>query len=158
MREILFRGKRIGSELWEYGFFTTGEHFLGERGKGKTYILDQKCPMFSEIVPETVGQSTGLADINGKMIFEGDILKVKTLWHAEFSQHEIGIGRIVKQETYWTVEWKDYNAESGFFVFGVDRRWHKPLTWSRLYNAEAEVVGNIHDNPEIIKNEKEKKK
>lgn len=67
MREILFRGKRIDNREWVYG----GLFENLEEGRVITYIyqfLDGALP----VIPETVGQFTGLYDINGDKVFEGD--------------------------------------------------------------------------------------
>lgn len=172
MREILFRGKSVADGEWLYGDLTQVRLSILNKedtryGMENTMMLSM-CEMcdtslsgFSEqqVIPETVGQYTGIEDKNGVKIFEGDILKVKTMWNVKVEyEDDAGIsGGIKKQETYWSVEYKNYSTEMGFMVFGIDRRFHKPLTWSRIYNAEAEVVGNIYDNPELMKGEEEYK-
>lgn len=148
MREILFRGKD-DCGVWIYGFYVAVGKNSHRMYTGLYETFDYH-PTWYNVTPETVGQYTGLEDKNGTKIFEGDILKVKSMWHADESNG------FEKQTTYWIVEYKKYNCEMGFFVFGIDRRWHKPLTWSRIYNAEAVVVGNIYDNPELMNGGKEK--
>ena len=152
MREILFRAKDNGvlNGVWQYGSLDVSNP------DAPTIIrIDRhNNKMFIPILIETVGQYTGLTDKNGKKIFEGDILKVKTMWHAEYPEDENGFFTSpIKKETYWSVEHKNFSGEMGFMVYGIDRRWHTLLTWNKLYNADAEVVGNIHDNPELLKGE-----
>ena len=124
MREILFRGKRIDDDKWTYGYLF--------KCWGRCYLLwgmNGDNPIKEEVIPETVGQFTGLYDKNGKKIFEGDIVssnKRKT-W--------IGRGKV----------WFD----KGVFWCG-EREWAKLLRVVCLEDEQAEVIGNIHDNPEIL--------
>ena len=100
-----------------------------------------------------MGQFTGLTDKNGKKIFEGDILRAKVYEVAEedsevWGKHKIRTGN--KIDAAWTVEYKNYNASCGYFIFGKDRRFHRLLTYSVIFNNKCEVIGNIHDNPELL--------
>lgn len=134
MREILFRGK-TESDKWKYGDLITADWYSDER----TYIvqLGQKC----QIVPETIGQYTGLTDKNSKKIFEGDIAQGNAF------------GSIWQGEIVWIDE---------IAGFGI-RYFHRsdPTAWenSSILKAmkykkdifAAEIIGNIHDNPELLK-------
>ena len=123
MREILFRGKRKVSGEWVQGFL-----FVSRKGeyKIKWYDPHYGSAKTSEVFPETVGQFTGLTDQNGTKIFEGDIVDILT------ENEEIGV-----------VEWDD----GGFIVsadgFCVD--FH-----TNINGTDLEVIGNIHDNPELL--------
>ena len=136
MREILFRGKKKDNEEWFYGY-------LVERN-AKYYIYyempDEMCQTGNwfcneEVIPETVGQYTGLTDKNGKKIFEGDILDTDL------------------KRPYLVVEFRD-----GCFMFncndGGDDYYDIMLPIVKEAHTEykyGKVIGNIHDNPELLK-------
>ena len=125
MREILFRGKRVDNGEWVQGYPCR----YGWIGKEKDYIIpDYASALYTaEIDPETVGQYTGLTDTNGNKIFEGDIV-----WDS-------------CDEDYGKVEW--YNDMAKFIItystFTVD--------FDNVYGEELEIVGNVYDNAELIK-------
>lgn len=115
MREILFRGKRKDNGEWAYGD-------LEHNGKG-----EMKWVNGDEIIPETVGQFTGLTDKNGKKIFEGDIVK--------------GCLSIVFS-IYFDLDYLQFRAE---LSDGTERN------IDYYGNSEKlEVIGNIFDNPELF--------
>ena len=121
MREILFRGKRLDNGEWiEGSLWLYGED---ARIDG---ALDFSEYFWHKVDPATVGQYTGLIDKNGKRIFEGDVLKKR------------GSGK-----ERWLVSF----CEGAFEVVG-------PLCSGSFrddYSADNfEVVGNIHDNPELL--------
>lgn len=129
MREILFRGKRVDNGEWVEGNY--GERFDGEgivsciSKPTKETISGTLC---YDVDPSTVGQYTGLKDRNGKKIFELDIIS-----HVEFPDEPALI--------CW--------HETGFAIKGL---WYSTDISSR--KADIEVVGNIHDNPDLIGGEK----
>lgn len=115
MRDILFKGKRVDNGEWTEGYFfkTWDKVFL-------LWGMTGDCPNMEEVVPETVGQFTGLCDKNGKKIFEGDIVESPN-------------------GTQGFIEWQ--NAECAFLVnIGDD--------WQTMDDCHYEVIGNIYDNKE----------
>ena len=126
MREILFRGKTTLDNEWVIG---AGVY----KSEGHTWIItdditktENRGTGSDAINPETVGQYTGLTDKNGKKIFEGDIVKTSH-WN----------GRI---------EWCNFDAS---FVVHCEGTFVTQNTLAG--HANLEVIGNIHDNPELLK-------
>ena len=138
MREILFRGKRVDNGEWWYGLplrtlNKDGEDVLNiqcwERGKdGVTGIYDP-------VIPSTVGQYTGLTDKNSTKIFEGDIVK---------DEQAQMLGKVV----YATAA-DGFDGMAGFMVDDIDDGLQNYNGFWHL----VEVIGNIHDNPELLESE-----
>lgn len=119
-REILFRGKRVDSSEWFEGSYWLSRSAVRET----TYITDGYGNLFC-VIPETVGQFTGLTDKNGVKIFEGDIIKHKeNLFEIKYS---------TEQARYLAV------LTNGVF---------DPVAMQN-----CEVVGNVFDNSELLKGE-----
>ena len=132
MREILFRGKTSDGE-WVEGFYSSEEYNIDTHSI--EYIpriqLLGKCVSLG-VLPETVGQYTGLTDKNGVRIFEGDIVHcVSKLDSADMVViFECGQFRMVLAEKY-----HEYQANIGYYDINCFAK---------------EVIGNIHDNPELL--------
>lgn len=137
MREIIFRGKRLDNGEWVYGwpFADTADCSLKKAGKcvcphdGSEYFIVEWDDDFHEyeerqVIPNTVGQYTGLKDKNGKMIFEGHILSLRT-----------GRPHVVR-------------FEDGAFILKDSAI---PISFANKF----EIIGNVHDNPELLKEEDE---
>ena len=128
MREIKFRGKRLDNGEWIYGSLLVS-HFKDD--KKERYFITQFSGNYTfehEVDPATVGQYTGLKDKNGKEICEGDILL-----------DESGAYAVV-----------GYSMGAFYVDFGegFDLRY-----FTECIHDICEVVGNIHDDPELLKTE-----
>lgn len=130
-RQILFHGKRPNSGKWIEGFLY--------RENELSWILSERfrSPECScEVLTESVGQFTGLSDKNGNKLFEGDIVKE------------------MDRDNSIMNEWKEINRD----VVNLDRFgfWLKNESFGyegeELQDSEYyEIIGNIHDNPELLK-------
>ena len=125
MREILFRGKRVDNEHeWVCGNY---HNHSSEKSISFYKVFVGTAMTMYAVIPETVGEYTGLTDKNDARIFEGDVIK-----------HE-GENFIV----YWNEEC------AGFYPFyGQDHP-----TGYGVIGEESEVIGNVHDNLELLKGE-----
>lgn len=137
MLEILFRGKRVDNGEWVYG----GHVRLG----GKFHYIVNGENRFVEhyVIPETVGQYTGLTDKNGQKIFEGDILKG---FEYPFFRKEDGTHNYFAE-----VVWFDNSPAFGIYTFKnpeskVSGLSHGNTDYLEEFDSEIwEVIGNIHE-------------
>lgn len=142
MRKILFRGKRVDNGGW-----TTGFPFIAGNDSCKMIcamalhpeFVDEGDVYYSEgftVDPSTVGQYTGMTDKNGVKIFEGDIVNSNGTWWnaAGVAWHDSPIIE---------VEWSNYLCGfEPFAYYGCD-------CGVFIRPNEVEIIGNIHDNPEL---------
>ena len=138
MRKILFRGKRQDNGKWVEGY--VAKHIFAGYSEYLSIDVKQMKARYAqrteytyqpyEVIPETVGQYTGLEDKNGKMIFEGDIVLQPV---RETRKHSPCIIEFHKGAFM-----AHYKSEDWFF--------------DRYYNINSftKIIGNIHDNPELL--------
>lgn len=122
MRQIKFRAQDIASNKWLYGDL--------RHHKDDVCIFEQGGNKGEQVKRDTVGQFTGLRDINGKDIYEGDILDVN---YAD-------------EESYLEVRFV-----RGVFAFLWDGDLDDEFPCNAPTHEWAKVIGNIYDNPELIK-------
>lgn len=162
MREILFKGKRTDNGKWVEGFPFVRKDTQGEIidcfiivdsyeqiTYGQRYVrsnLNQEC---FRVYPETVSQFAGLTDKNGKKIFDGNIIR-----YAPGEEPAIFIG-VVKRGEFSPDGLGEHHATNvGFYVKWLNQDGKHVLLrkdigfWAKF--REIEVIGNIHDNPELL--------
>ena len=133
MREILFRGRQTDKEKWIYGVPVKGT----SADESEILIIESvfKCDEyacrgceFAPVIPSTVGQYTGLTDKNGRRIFDGDICKHRSNYSGN---------TVISVVTYTDGHFLALVCENSGFEL----------------SEKLEVIGNIHDNPELFKGE-----
>ena len=142
MREILFRGKQVSDGEWIEGYVFPQ---VIDGGYAPLCITTEPiCANdYSEILGDwaivdssTVGQYTGLTDKNGKKIFEGDICKFREWDNGEMCW----IGYVHFEHCQFIISGgANKECPSNFY-----------LVLSRFSSENIEVIGNIHDNPELL--------
>ena len=162
MREILFRGKRTDCGEWVEGYLN--QH----RGRvifdcccnainaNDYYINDWTEKLDTDlygcvykVIPETVGQFTGLTDKNGVRIFEGDILRGFEYPFRSNSNGEFNY--------FAEIVWFDDSSAFGIYTFKNPKSNVRGISegntdYLEYFNADKwEVIGNIHDNPELLR-------
>ena len=137
MREILFRGKKANTKEWVEGGIIPLDVDSGYVFISEPFLSASTLPVYEIVknhthlvLPESVGQFTGVTDRKGTKIFEGDIL-------------------IFDDMGVYPVWWdRDYYAFGSCWFSDFD-----PL--HKYDQSKIEVIGNIHDNPELLVQEEE---
>ena len=155
MREILFRGKREDNgELVQGHYHNTtyvGYPNGGDNKITRHYILPKNAGDAHVVIAETVGQFTGLTDKNGKKIFEGDILRIVSKDYVGFNE----IGKVEFKDgcfgaSYFSAWERKYSfGDWHFHRIGQIDKW-QDMNASGEMKYTYEVIGNIHDNPELL--------
>lgn len=163
MHEILFRGKRLDNGEWVEGFYferkdTNGqiieavmiEDAYEQIAYGHRYLHSSLCSESHRVLPETVGQYTGLNDRHAKRIFENDIVefcggkeqRYLIWWVREMSMlTAIPVDGIsFNGHDYWNGHYPQFEY-STFCLMMQD-------PWGDF--RDICVIGNIHDNPELL--------
>jgi uncharacterized phage protein (TIGR01671 family) len=119
-REIKFRGKRLDTGEWEYGYYV-------KRLSHSTIYVDEGTPL-AKVDPKTVGEYTGLHDRNGVEIWEGDIVRDDII--------------ATNQVVFW-------ESDFAVFKLGARGEQTQPDKLNNLWAEDCEVIGNIYENPEL---------
>ena len=123
-----YRGRIKDSTVWVYGYYTKSPQGIARiwspitKDNGESYLYDYV------VDPETVGQYTGLKDRHGQEIYEGDILR----------DDEMGLN---------VVRWEDGSFWLEMFYEGNQSL----MEHLSDYNEVCEIIGNIYENPELLK-------
>lgn len=145
MREILFRGKNARNNEWYFGFLGKdiyhGEEYykiyeVNDIYDDGLHIKDNfiNC---GDVIPDTIGQFTGLYDKNGVKIFEGDIVSYSVTNYDGSIEHRIG--EIIYKGSRFYVCAKKKLMNLDFLIKGLNQNVYK-----------LEVIGNIYDNFELL--------
>ena len=170
MIERLYRGKRIDNGEWVYGFYFCMYHD-DDREHLHHFIIPLNVSIPKdrpigeiqvEVDPETVGQCvSGLPGKNGKKIFEGDILKAVHYFHGsrdEFKKKKIrkAYGKAIENKdsyleefTYFRNYVVEYSAKKCAWIGRNGSDQHELISLTNYFHKGA-VIGNVHDNPELL--------
>ena len=126
MRDILFRGKRTDNGDWVYGYIVIEPYGSFIEKVERIQARDNLWHEYYPVIPETVGQYTGLKDKNGKKIFEGD-----AVWFSD--EKERGVVCFDEIDACFSVRFDTFDA-----------------AFDHLYSNELEIIGNVFDNHELL--------
>ena len=123
----LYRGKRLDNREWVEGSLIDEDVIVGK-------IVDFEEDYFTtefwyKVDPETVSQFTGMTDKNGTKIFEGDIVK------EQYKSH------VIIYNVFWDEDYFAFRVKSKDYSYYLDE----------LVPSNIKVIGNIHDNKELLK-------
>lgn len=166
MREILFKAKRKNwrelskDEWWVEGYYA----MMGVDSLIRHYIV-QNCAVTKlfknpednmyfndvEIDPETLCQYTGLKDKNGNWIWENDILSCEHEKYSDDNPLEVYplMPDPIKYKRNYAVEFINTGSNYGYRL--RNKSIHFMLTGNVVYNHNIKVIGNIFDNPDLLK-------
>ena len=139
MNKNLYRAKDKKTGEWLYGL-----PLYSEDGSGEIDGITTKDGNAFDVIPETLGQFTGLTDKNGTKIFEGDIIKFKAVY------------RFTESEDIQSLDTENIKEETDVVIYKngkfnpIPEMCHCSDYWYSYGFADFEVIGNMHDNPELL--------
>ena len=134
MREIKFRGKRVDNGEWVYGYLIGNDVIVGDIVEFSDEYFNTE--FWYKVDPKTVGQYTGLKDRNGREIYEGDVLRLVLVDYAHVPEQIFVVGSdSFFEDVCYLQNISRFVEDSGSETDGI------------------EVIGNIYENPELLKGE-----
>ena len=130
MRQIKFRAKSVDEGKWLIGA-------LIPNGRRPCIAPFKEGFHLESVDPNTVGQFIGLTDCKGKEIYEGDIITVNGKYPRV----------VLWDKMSWALMPTEYFHDKMFWVMNLQ---HPGIDWWEEFADKLEVIGNIHDNPELI--------
>lgn len=142
MRTIKFRGK--SGYLWVFGNLQICKL---EGGGDLAYIIGYtETPSAAIVDISTIGQFTGLHDKNGKEIYEGDVIRPVWTDYVGKGKNKVPVLKFVENCPPKVISYRD--GAFGYVNFEADE--YSEEEWLPILDYPCEVIGNIHDNPEIL--------
>jgi uncharacterized phage protein (TIGR01671 family) len=153
-RQIKFRGKRTDNGEWVYGYYVSADEkhyiFTGQTGLSQAsaaHAIMYRDFVRYEVIPETVGQFTGLHDKNGKEIYEGDICSLIT-------ENGVKINVVCRFGSAHRLLASGCLCDIVGFYFQRDddlKSFPIVCNYKGVHDTKImEVIGNIHDNPDLL--------
>jgi len=139
-REIKFRGKRVATKEWVEGWLFHEQIFDGISGSTDVMVIRDECDGDYIVNENTIGQFTGLTDKSGKEIYEGDIIDIHQTVNG------CNLFEIVWDKTRWNARYDTPRL----YEYDFEQLMEGELKYPP-YEREIEVIGNIHDNQELLK-------
>lgn len=143
-RELKFRGLRNNGE-WVYGGFCRRWNdkpcivvYNPKERKDEPNSYEDDWDIYVDVHEDTIGQFTGLLDKNGNEIYEGDIITLNGNYPRV----------VLWDKVSWVLMPTEYYHDEVFWVMNLQ---HPGLDWWEEFADEFEVIGNIYNNPELIK-------
>lgn len=153
MREIKFRGRNYCG-LWMYGYLMpTPKPIIHLDDKFSICVstsgLISVDRVNYEVETHTIGQFTGLHDKNGKEIYEGDIVRKKEI--GGYKLEDIGVVRYYEEDCRFGIDTTTTDKFTKRLLFTDGECSFDDGKYTITYYNEYEVLGNIFDNPELLK-------
>lgn len=140
MMEILFRGKRVDNGEWVYGDFYRKRGLTGIIWIVHDYMISTRDGMEYQVIPETIGQYTGLDDKNGVKIFDGDIV--------ENGETVVYANR--RTERFVNVGIVSFDVKNGCMVIHNTNGTTKRFTKKTIDMCKIKIIGNVTFNLELL--------